>query len=230
MTRFQNPKSQTPVTAARWIRLNLALLALVLVTSLSFPVSTLSQKLNDSYYSLRGEQPTSSRVAMVLIDDATLAQYGRWPWHRHLLARLVRAVNQEQPAAVGIDILLAEAEDAENDSDLAQAIRAAPNVVLAAKLSSSPESHLWVDPLPIFSQAARGVGHVQAITDFDGLCRSIPIQEPAIDGPRSAFALKLAELLQAGLTALEDPHQSDASGIERVVTHPLLIDFHRQFA
>jgi len=230
MKLLPNPKNPGPITAVRWIRLNVALLALVLVISVSFPISTLSQKLNDFYFTLRGSQPVSSHVAMVLIDDAALAKYGRWPWHRHLLAQLIHAVSKEQPAAVGVDVLLSEREDEQNDTELARAIQAAPNVVLVAKISNSQESGLWVDPLPIFSQAAKGVGHVQAITDFDGLCRSIPIQEPGVDGPSPAFALKLAELLQPQLAALEGSHESTGPGIERVVTRPLLIDFRRQFA
>jgi len=228
MKPLPNPKNPYSITAVRWIRLNLGLLALVLVTSLSFPVSTLSQKLNDFYFRLRSPQPTSSNVALVLIDDATLAQHGRWPWHRHLLAQLINAVNKEQPAAVGIDILLSEAEDQQNDAELARAIQSAPNVVLASKISNSPESRLWVDPLPIFLNASKGAGHVQAITDPDGLCRSIPIHEAALDGPRPAFALKIAELLRPQVASIEETSQS-AGGIERVVTRPLLIDFHRQF-
>ena len=230
MKLLPNPKAPKPITAARWIRLNLALLALVLIISVTFPVSTLSQKLSDFYFNFRGDQPVSSRVAMVLIDDAALEKYGRWPWHRQLVAQLVRAVRQQKPAALGIDILLSEPEDEPNDSELARAIHDAPNVALVAKLSSSPESRLWVDPLPIFSQAARATGHAQAITDPDGLCRSIPIMESSIDGPRAAFALKLAELLQPQLASLEGPRDSNGSGLEKVVTRPLLIDFRQQYS
>src|SRR5258708_3895247 len=74
-----NPKNPNPITAGRWLRLNFLLLVLVLVVSLGFPVTTLSQKLSDFYFRLRGSQPPSSHVAMVLIDDTTLARYGRWP-------------------------------------------------------------------------------------------------------------------------------------------------------
>ena len=228
MTLPPNPKNAGAITAGRWIRLNVVLLGLVMLMSVSFPVSTLSQKLNDFYFRLRGPQPVSSHVALVLIDDASLAQYGRWPWQRHLLAQLINAVSKERPAAIGIDILLSEPEDEPNDVELARAIQAAPNTVLASKISSSPESNLWVDPLPRFLKASSGTGHVQAITDFDGLCRSIPIQEPSLDGPRPAFAVKLGELLQPKLARLEGLSDSGASGIERVVTHPLLIDFRQQ--
>lgn len=222
-------KSKGPLSAWRWLRLNALLLGLVLLMSLSFPVSILSQKLNDYYFHLRGQQPVSARVALVLIDDASLAQYGRWPWSRHLLAQLVHAVREKHPAAVGIDILLSERESEAGDSELARAIHSAPKVVLASKISGSPDRSLWVDPLPRFSEAAAGVGHVQAILDFDGLCRSIPLEEPTLDGPRPAFAVKLAGLLQGQSASLEHQLNAGTSGVDQVAIRPLLIDYRHQF-
>ncbi|MGZ4830710.1 MAG: CHASE2 domain-containing protein, partial [Candidatus Angelobacter sp.] len=177
-----NSKHAKPITWGRWIRLNAVLLALVCLVSLSFPVSTLSQKLNDFFFRVRRPLPVSNQVALVLIDDATLEQHGRWPWPRAELAKLIRAVSAQKPKAIGVDVLLPELEDEPNDSALAAAIQSAPNIVLAAKISTSPTGNLWMDPLPRFAQAAKGVGHVQAIIDFDGLCRSIPVQEPSADG------------------------------------------------
>src|SRR6476620_7277445 len=114
MKLFSNSKNAKPITWGRWIRLNAVLLGLVLLVGLSFPVSTLSQKLNDFFFGVRSPLPTSNHVAMVLIDDATLAQQGRWPWPRTKLAKLIRAVSAEQPKAIGMDILLPEPEDEAN--------------------------------------------------------------------------------------------------------------------
>lgn len=208
----------------------MVLLALVFLVSWSFPVSTLSQKLNDFFFHVRRPLPVSQDVALVLIDDATLAQQGRWPWPRAQLAKLIRAVSAQQPRAIGVDVLLPEAEDEQNDAELARAIQAAPNLVLAAKISTSPTGDLWVDPRPRFAQAAKGVGHVQAMIDFDGLCRSIPVDEPSADGPRPAFALKLAELALPSLRTLEGNSGSAVSGVERITARPpLLIDYRSQF-
>jgi signal transduction histidine kinase len=230
MKLFSNSMHAKPITWGRWIRLNAVLLGIVFLVSLSFPVSTLSQKLNDFFFRLRRPLPVSTRVAMVLIDDATLAQHGRWPWPRAELAKLVRAVSAQNPKAIGMDILLPELEDEANDSALAGAIQSAPNIVLASKISTSPTGNLWMDPAPRFAQAAKGVGHVQAIIDFDGLCRSIPVAEPSADGLRPAFALKLAELAQPGLAAKENIPDVNAPGVERMtVAAPLLIDYRPQF-
>ena len=230
MKLFANPGNTKPITWGRWIRLNVVLLGLVLLVGLSFPVSTLSQKLNDFFFHARRPLPTSGQVALVLIDDATLAQQGRWPWPRARLAKLIRAVSEQQPKAIGMDILLPEAEDETNDSALASAIQSAPNIVLATKISSSPTGNLWMDPRPRFAQAAKGVGHVQAIIDFDGLCRSIPIQEPSADGLRPAFALKLASLVQPNVAAMQEISNPSATGVEQLAAlPPLLIDYRPQF-
>ncbi len=230
MKLFSNPESTKPITWGRWIRLNVVLLSLVFLVGLSFPVSTLSQKLNDFFFRVRRPLPASNQVALVLIDDATLAQQGRWPWPRARLAKLILAVSEQRPKAIGMDILLPEAEDEANDSALASAIQSAPNLVLAAKISSSPTGSLWMDPRPRFAQAAKGVGHVQAIIDFDGLCRSIPVQEPSVEGLRPAFAIALAALVQPNAAAMPDISHANAPGVEHLAAFPpLLIDFRPQF-
>src|SRR5215467_13872475 len=243
MKIFSSAKSTRPISWGRWTRLSLALLALVFLVSWSFPVSTLSQKLNDFFFRLRRPMPVSRDVALVLIDDASLAQQGRWPWSRAQMAKLVRSVSQEQPKAIGVDVLLSEIEDEQNDSELTRAIAAAPNLVLAAKISTSPTGSLWIDPLPRFAHAAGGVGHVQAMIDPDGLCRSIPQDEPSAEGMRSAFALQLVELARPSRRRLEEgsdtsgvpPHDAKIArdggpGVERMTARPpILIDYRHQF-
>ncbi|MBZ5522413.1 MAG: CHASE2 domain-containing protein [Acidobacteriia bacterium] len=230
MKLLPNPKNSSPITLGRWTRLNILLLGLVLFVSLSFPVTTLSQKLNDFYFRLRGKQPPSAHVALVLIDDETLARYGRWPWPRQLLARLIQATSDAQPKAIGVDILLSEPEDEQNDGALARAIASAPNLVLASKISSSQEGRLWVDPMPAFARAARGIGQVQAIIDLDGICRSLPLQEPSADGLRPAFSLQLARLADPGAAPESLTPDSGNSGIEHIRSVPrLTIDYRRQY-
>ena len=176
-----------------WLVLNLLLLSLVAALSMTYPVEELSRRLGDIYFRLRRPLPTSSSVAIVLIDDLSLSRYGRWPWSRSLLARLVRATAAQRPGAIGLDILLSEAEDARDDDDLGKALQEAGNVVLAAKLSGSSQ-RLWVDPLPLFLANSAGVGHVQAVEDADGICRSVPVRELSAEGPRWALALEVSRV------------------------------------
>ncbi|HKF19915.1 MAG TPA: CHASE2 domain-containing protein [Candidatus Angelobacter sp.] len=230
MKHLPIPNDAPRVTLARWVRLNLILLGLVGLVSVALPVSTLSEKLSDFYFRLRTPRPTSSQVALVMIDEVTLARYGRWPWHRAQLAQLIRAVAAQQPRAIGLDVLLPEPEDQANDAALTQAIQATPNMVLVSKISSSPNGNLWIDPQPQFLAVAAGVGHAQAIIDLDGVCRSIPLEEPSADGMRPAFALKLASMVQPQLAAMIAPSETETSGTQRLEPRaPFVIDFRRQF-
>jgi signal transduction histidine kinase len=162
---------------------------------MTYPVEELSRRLDDIYFRLRRPLPTSRSVALVLIDDLSLSRYGRWPWPRSLLARLVRATAAQKPGAIGLDILLSEAEDSRNDHDLAKALQEAGNVVLATKLGGSPQRP-WADPLPIFLASSAGAGHVQAVEDADGICRSLPVHELSAEGPRWAFALEVSRVVR----------------------------------
>ena len=230
MKFFSKSKNARPITWGRWIRLTAVLVGLVFLVSWSFPVSTLSQKLNDFFFRVRRPLPTSQQVALVLIDDATLGQYGRWPWQRAELARLIDAVSRQKPQAIGLDVLLGEKEDEKNDAELTRAIQSAPNLVLAAKISTSPTGSMWIDPLPRFAQAAKGVGHVQAAIDFDGVCRSVPPDELSADGLRPAFALQLAGMMRPDLARQVDGADANAPGVERVAARPpMLIDYRPQF-
>ena len=191
-----SPSSTDPRRLGRlftWFTLNLLLLGLVALLSVTYPVEELGRRLEDTYFRLRGHLPTSAAIAVVLIDDASLEHYGRWPWPRTQLARLVREVSAQHPSAIGLDILLSEPGDAAGDSELAQALHDAGNVILASKLSSAPDRS-WADPIALFRARAAGVGHVQATLDPDGIGRRVPLLEIGVDGPRWPLAVEAARV------------------------------------
>jgi signal transduction histidine kinase/CHASE2 domain-containing sensor protein len=190
----------------RWLLLNVVLLSVVGLLSLSYPVEELGRRTADMYFRLRGSLGTSSNVAMVLIDDASLERYGRWPWKRSLLAQVVRATSAEQPKVLGLDILLSEAGVESDDRELARALKDAGNTVVVAKISNSPQGRLWVEPIPLFTQNAVSVGHAQAALSPDSICRSIPVRELSLDGPRWAFALEVVRVAN-GAPIEDDGHE-----------------------
>src|ERR1700687_2563125 len=109
--------NQKHLQTRRWLLLNVLLLSVVGLLSLSYPVEELSRRAGDMYFRLRENQGTSPDVALVLIDDASLERYGRWPWKRSFLAKVVRAASAERPKALGLDILLSEPEDETEDRE-----------------------------------------------------------------------------------------------------------------
>lgn len=52
----------------------------------------------------------SQPVTIVAIDEKSLARLGQWPWPRHRLAALVQAIDRHDPAAIGLDLYMPEAD------------------------------------------------------------------------------------------------------------------------
>ncbi|WP_174873096.1 CHASE2 domain-containing protein [Vogesella oryzae] len=126
------------------------------VQLLASPLSAARGWLFDSYQLLSPRQPRSQPVTIVAIDEKSLKQLGQWPWPRDRLAALVRSINAGQPAAIGLDIYMPEADQSspaqlaarlpaaqqalgkalralpDNDQLLAEALRQAPAVLGAA--------------------------------------------------------------------------------------------------
>ncbi len=50
----------------------------------------------------------SSQITVIDIDETSLSAVGQWPWPRYLLAKLVKELSDNQPAAMGLDILFPE--------------------------------------------------------------------------------------------------------------------------
>ena len=220
----------------RWVRLNVLLLGLVGLLSLTYPVQEMSRRLDDFYFRLRGSQATSQQVALVLIDDTSLSQYGRWPWPRALVARLVRAVSAQHPRAVGLDILLSEPSDEKDDRELAAAFKAAGNTVLPTRIDISPKGPKWMGPLPIFARSVAGVGHVQVRLGPDGICRQVPAAEMSAGGLLPAFAIEIARVVsgprlgKANHERFDDPLEQRTVGGERLLPEFLTIDYRGKVA
>ena len=70
------------------------------------------QKLDLFFYDLflkkTSTHKVSSKITIVDIDEESLSAVGQWPWPRYILARLVKQLAGNRPAAMGIDILLPE--------------------------------------------------------------------------------------------------------------------------
>ncbi len=72
-------------------------------------------------------------VVFVDFDDPTFARVKQYPMPRSIIAQVIEQVAQAQPAVVGLDILLSEPRDAEEDRVMQEALTKAGNVVLAAQ-------------------------------------------------------------------------------------------------
>lgn len=63
---------------------------------------------SDLWHKLSPREISQENVAVVLIDNDSLAQVGSWPWSRYYMARLLEEIGAQGPRVIGIDILFAE--------------------------------------------------------------------------------------------------------------------------
>jgi len=217
----------------------LCLIALVLVLhQATDALGALERRFYD-FGSTSGARQPSDRIAVIAIDDQSVANIGRWPWPRDVHAQLIdklaaakvktivyttfffepqadpglgfiRRIKEallasgDQQAAAGSQIgqLVAEAERSlDHDGVLAASIAHAGNVLLpsvyvlgdpqgkpdqplpaaVARDALDDKSALTVTavrgqyPLPLFGEAAAGIGHLNQINDVDGAVREEPL-------------------------------------------------------
>src|ERR1700682_1449069 len=67
----------------------------------------------------RGPLPLPDDIAIVAIDEASLARFGRYPWRRSLTARMLDQIADARPKAIALDVLFSEPTSSADDSALA---------------------------------------------------------------------------------------------------------------
>ncbi|HQR52424.1 MAG TPA: EAL domain-containing protein [Burkholderiales bacterium] len=118
--------------------------------------------------------PASADIALVQIDERSLQQLGRWPWPRARHAELIDRLRERGARAVALQIIFAEAGDAEDDRRLADAIARFGAVVLPVFPELDPGVgglHARTSVPSVAEMAAQG--HVDAELDQDGVVRSV---------------------------------------------------------
>jgi signal transduction histidine kinase/CHASE2 domain-containing sensor protein len=126
----------------------------------------------------RGPLPVPSDIAIVAIDEKSMATFGRFPWSRQVLAKTIDALSGYGPKVIAVDVLFPDPTNQGDDEALARSIGHAGNVVLAAQLidSSVQGGAAWLRPLPELAGAAAGVGHVNVQVESEDVARQIAVQ------------------------------------------------------
>lgn len=117
----QNPatKAMPAPTERRRVRRNrgqgraFGSILLIFFVALSFypapsPMMQLRTALFDGYQRLVPRERKSAPAVIVAIDEKSLRELGQWPWPRTTTAKLIDAIAQHKPAAIGLDMLLPE--------------------------------------------------------------------------------------------------------------------------
>jgi adenylate cyclase len=107
ITAFFRGKSFAAVALGALVSAALA----ALYVSRPATLTRLDFRIYDMLLPLRAAPAPSPVPVIIDIDEASLSDYGQWPWPRYLVADLVKALGDYGVAAVGIDIIFAEPDN-----------------------------------------------------------------------------------------------------------------------
>jgi serine phosphatase RsbU (regulator of sigma subunit)/CHASE2 domain-containing sensor protein len=146
----------------------------------------------DAEQALFPRQVGALSVTVVEIDQPSLAALGQWPWPRTELARLLRAIHEAGPAAIGVNILMPEPDALSpervlaragiddpalaalpaNDAVLAQAIEDTGAVLVVAGLPEPTGMPLRAAPVVVRATPA---GSMPTLVRYAGALASIDV-------------------------------------------------------
>jgi len=137
----------------------------------------------DLRFKIRGPKKPSDKIVIVKIDEESLAELGRWPWNRKVVAKIVENLVSSGAEIVALDIIFPEKSVPESDNKLAAAL-AKGKTVVAAHFETMYENVLKGDavkkvlveklilPIPQIQKVAK-IGFANVEPDKDGVVRNM---------------------------------------------------------
>jgi adenylate cyclase len=185
-----NPfKIKLSARAMRWISLLLASLSVVLVVFLYFSqppiLEAFEAKTYDlRYKNLRGAITPNPDIAIIAIDEKSIAELGRFPWTRSEYARLIDRLSVIGVKRVLFDAFFPESEADQPDQAFADAAKKAGNVVLATSFDFDAQFNVTqvTQSIPLIQNNVAGVGHINFLPDSDGVNRRSRLVIAGLDG------------------------------------------------
>jgi len=90
----------------------IALLLVILTFGLYFLktsfIESFEYKLYDLRARLKQSRHASDKIAIVAIDEQSIATLGKWPWPRTVIAKLIDKISSADPKVIGLNILISE--------------------------------------------------------------------------------------------------------------------------
>lgn len=163
---------------AKFISILLSFISVFAVTVLYYNQNQFLEAFESKSYdlrfkSLRGAIPISPEIGIVMIDDKSIAELGRYPWSRGQYVRLLERLSAAGAKAVLVDVLFPEVETQAIDQSLAAAIKKAGNVGLAVAYEIGRDAQVIksTHTLAHIEKGAAGIGHINFPPDDDGVNR-----------------------------------------------------------
>lgn len=179
------------------------------------------------------------KIRVVTIDDASLAELGRFPWDRAVYAPFLANLNQEDniPKAIAFDIMFSEpSENPDSDMAFAQALAEYPNVILpdvgimgdyfstsTAKRDELIMAQAVSKPTELFNDLVQHA-HINRVSSPDGVIRQTWLKIQGPDGEViPSLAYKAAEMAGADLSKYDE--MTDPKKDENIAKNTITIDY-----
>jgi CHASE2 domain-containing sensor protein/signal transduction histidine kinase len=185
-----------------WLAIGCLGLVVILLSSLGRLTASVDNLVYDRFLSLRA-QPLLRDIVVLEIDNASIAQLGRWPWPRSVHAKLLEQIAKAKPAAVIYDVLFTEANP--EDAQLARAIALSPTYL--PMLLTPPDNtgrRVAVEPVAPLAHAAAGLGHINLEVDSDGIVRSVARFEGDANSRWPQLMVPVAQAVERGVLKLNE--------------------------
>lgn len=199
----QSPNKKRQLRQSLWMGASVTVFLLIIWSLGLF--NRQQQRLTNIYFT---PSQTSNSIAIIAIDDASLAAYGRSPteWSRTVYAELIEIISESTARVIAFDIIFSE--DEPEDEAVASAMSAArqsdnrTRFVIAAAGVQTPQQttsdenfpraiHFQNQLLPVDSllSTADYLGYVNTFADNDGIIRRQPSIVTIDDQNNLSFAL-----------------------------------------
>ena len=176
-----------------------ALVSMVAIALLRLgALQPLEQGAYQALFHLRGPRSWDRRVAIVAIDDDSIAEFGLYPWPRWRYTQILEQLFEADVGVVAFDIVFSEHSN--DDLSLAEAMGQFGGVVLAQMWDSNNKP---LSPIP--DMPAIAIGHIHKQFDSDGMLRSINPQFRTV--PALAIAAAQAYALVQQPVTLPNLHR-----------------------
>lgn len=166
------------LVSQKWIFFLLSIFSIGSIVFLFYQQSPVLERFETHTYdlrfkALRGALPPHPDIAIIAINDKSIAELGRFPWSRHHYVDLINNVKAAGAKALLMDAFFPEEESEKADRAFAEALGQAGNVILAFTFHFNPDGSIEgkTGSIPLLSEAAFGEGHINFNPDPDGVNR-----------------------------------------------------------
>ncbi len=115
------------------------IIIVILLASSSF-FRVLNKTIQNKYYAIKNEiigLEANPHILIVELDDASIKEFGSYPFSRWIYAQILNNLQEYQTAVVAFDILFLDPSNNQEDALFSKAIAQYPNIVLWSSIDSS---------------------------------------------------------------------------------------------